>query len=208
MAGQRRSSAPLIRLGILRSAALLRANVGALLLVGSFTGFQFAVVLHLQEQRGWSEVETGLALAVIGIDAVLAPTLTPVLVQRFGTPKVVLGGTVLAVAAYASFLSLVADRAFAAMLPSFLLLGLAFALAYGPLTIAATEGVAEEEQGLASGILTMSFQFGAAIGLAVVTAVLVAAGIRAALVVPVVAAVLGVGVALLTVARSSVRTRT
>ena len=48
-------------------------------------------------------------------------------------------------------------------------LGLAFALAYGPLTIVATDGVDEHEQGLASGLLNVSFQFGAAIGLAVVS---------------------------------------
>ena len=61
------------------------------------------------------------------------------------------------------------------MLPTLILLGLAFSLAYGPLTIAATDGVAEEEQGLAGGLLNVSFQFGAALGLAVVTAVAVAA---------------------------------
>ncbi len=82
------------------------------------------------------------------------------------------------------------------------MLGVAFALAYGPLTIAATDGVADEEQGLASGLLTTSFQFGAALGLAVVSAVIVAAtadgspqaaleGYRAGLVVPLAAAVLG-----------------
>jgi hypothetical protein len=56
-----------------------------------------------------------------------------------------------------------------------LLLGVAFTLAYGPLTIAATDGTAASEEGLASALLTMSFQFGAAVGLAVVTAVVVAA---------------------------------
>jgi MFS family permease len=203
VAGQRRSSAPLIRLGILRSAPLLRANAGAMLLVGSFTGFQFIAVLYLQELRGWSEWETGLALAIIGVDAVLAPTLTPKLVDRFGTPMVVLGGFLLAVTAYATFLPLGADWTFPAMVPTFLLLGIAFALAYGPLTIAATDRVAEQEQGLASGILTMSFQFGAAIGLALVTAVVVGTesrgaldSFRAALVVPLVAAVIGAALSL------------
>lgn len=207
VAVQRRSAAPLIRLGILRSASLLRANAGALLLIGAFTGFQFIAVLYLQELRGWSEVETGLALAVMGIDAVLAPTLTPKLVERFGTPKVILGGFLFAVAAYAAFLPLGADWTFVTMLPTFLLMGISFALAYGPLTIAATDGVDEREQGLASGILTMSFQFGAAIGLALVTAVVVAAtdasgtpeavlhGFRTALIIPLVAAVIGVIVA-------------
>ena len=196
---EKRVASPLIRLGLLRNAALIRANVGAILLVGSFVGFQFIAVLYLQELRRWSELETGLALMVIGIDSVLAPTLTPWLVNRFGNGRVVFGGFVLAVVAYAAFLPF--GSTFAAMLPAFLLLGLAFALAYGPLTIAATERVAEEEQGLASGVLTTSFQFGAALGLAVVAAVLTAAdeltveGFRNGLVVPLAAAVLGVLVA-------------
>ncbi|TDW90073.1 MFS transporter [Kribbella pratensis] len=61
---ERRVDAPLIRLGLLRNAALIRANLGAILLVGSFVGFQFIAVLYLQELRGWSELETGLALMV------------------------------------------------------------------------------------------------------------------------------------------------
>ena len=87
------------------------------------------------------------------------------------------------------------------MLPALLVLGVAFALAYGPLTIAATDGVDEHEQGLAGGIRTTSFQFGAALGLAVVTAVVVTASgggplsydaLRAGLLVALAAAVLGV----------------
>jgi len=206
---EQRVSAPLVRLGLLRNVALVRANLGAILLVGSFVGFQFIAVLYLQELRGWSELETGLALMVIGIDAVLAPTLTPWLVNRFGNGRVVFGGFVLAALAYLAFLPL--GSTFAAMLPAFLLLGLAFALAYGPLTIAATERVTEDEQGLASGVLTTSFQFGSALGLAVVAAVLAAAGestvsgFRTGLVVPLAAAVLGILVAGIPV-RERVRT--
>ncbi|GAA1242715.1 MFS transporter [Pseudonocardia aurantiaca] len=200
---ERRSAAPLVRLGILRSAPLLRANAGAMLLVGSFMAFQFTVVLYLQELRGWTEIETGLALAVAGIDAVLAPTLTPWLVNKFGNARVLVGGLALAVVSYLLFLPVGADWSFLVMLPALLVLGVAFALAYGPLTIAATENVDDEEQGLASALLSTSFQFGAALGLAAVAAVIVAntaagtpeavlEGFRAGLVVPLVAGVLGV----------------
>jgi len=199
---ERRSVAPLVRLGILASAPLLRANASAVLLLASFMAFQFVAVLYLQELRGWSTVETGLALAVLGIDAVLAPMLTPLLVARFGNPRVLAAGMVFATLGYLLFLPVGPDWGFAAMLPSFLALGVAFTLAYGTPTIAATDGVADSEQGLASGLLTTSFQFGAALGLAVVSAVLVAAtagdspaavleGYRAGLVVPLVAAGLG-----------------
>src|SRR4030081_960110 len=109
-------------------------------------GFQFTVVLYLQELRGWSEIETGLALAVAGIDAVLAPTLTPWLVNRFGNVRVVLGGLLLAAVASLLVLPVGLDWSFVVMLPALLVLGVAFALAYGPLTIAATDGIADEEQ--------------------------------------------------------------
>jgi MFS family permease len=203
---ERRAAAPLVRLGILRSGALVRANLGALLFIGAFVAFQFVAVLYLQELRGWSALETGLALLVVGIDAVLAPTVTPRLVSRFGTAPVILAGMVLAAAGYALFLPVGLDWTYAAMLPTLLLVGLAFSLAYGALTIAATDDVAEEEQGLASGLLNVAVQFGAAVGLALAAAVNVAAtgdersaqalldGYRAALVVPVAAALLGAAV--------------
>ncbi|MFE6869330.1 MFS transporter [Kitasatospora sp. NPDC057692] len=197
---ERRSAAPLVRLGLLRSGPLLRANLGALLFAGSFFGFQFTVTLYLQDLRGWTPLQTGLALLAVGVDAVLAPTLTPRLVERFGTVRVILGGFCLAVLSYALFLPVGPDWSYPMMFPTMILTGLAFALAYGPLTIAATDGVAEEEQGLAAGLLNTAFQFGAALGLSAVTAVHLAAtgsggsgpdGFRAALAVPVAAVALG-----------------
>ncbi|TXS39855.1 MFS transporter [Streptomyces sp. OR43] len=198
---ERRSAEPLVRTGILRSGSLVRANLSAMLFAAGFFGFQFLIVLYLQELRDWSTLQTSFAMLVIGVDAILSPALTPRLVNRFGNAKVILGGLLLAVLAYGLFLPLGADWSYAAMFPGLIILGLAFSLAYGPLTIAATEGIAEEEQGLAGGLLYTAFQFGAALGLSAVTAVSVAAtheetpaalldGYRAGLLVPFVAAVL------------------
>ncbi|MCP3822906.1 MFS transporter [Streptomyces sp. A3M-1-3] len=204
VAVERRTASPLVRLGILRKAAMVRADLGALLFVGSFFGFQFVVTLYLQELRGWSSLQTAIALVVLGVDAVLAPTLTPRLVNRFGNARVIFGGFVLAIASYGLFLPVGMDWSYAAMFPTLILTGTAFALAYGPLTIAATDGVEEREQGLAGGLLATATQFGSAVGISAVTAVygLAAAGgdgspqstleaFRAALTVPVVMVVLG-----------------
>ncbi|GGY98279.1 MFS transporter [Streptomyces poonensis] len=198
---ERRTAKPLVRLGLLRNAATVRADLGAMLFVGSFFGFQFLLTLYLQELLGWSALRTSLALVVMGADAILAPTLTPRLVARFGNVRVALGGFVSATAAYALFLRAGADWTYAAMFPMLLLTGVAFALAYGPLTIAATDGVAEEEQGLAGGLLTTATQLGSAVAISAVTAVhgLAAASgsaspleaFRTALVVPVVMVALG-----------------
>lgn len=198
---ERRTAEPLVRLGILRSPGLLRANAAALLFSAAFFGFQFLVVLYLQELRGWSTLQTSLAMLVIGIDAVLSPTVVPRLVARYGNGRLIFGGLLLAALAYGLFLPLGADWSYLLMLPGLLLLGLAFALVYGPLTIVATEGVAEEEQGLAGGLLYTAFQFGAALGLAGVTGVAAGAaepleGYRAALLVPFASALVAAAVSL------------
>lgn len=201
VAVERRSASPLVRLGIFRSGALVRANLSGLFFAGGFFGFQFLVVLYLQELRDWSTLQTSFAMIVVGLDAVLSPTLTPKLVERFGNARVIFGGLLLAALSYALFLPVAADWTYPAMFPSLIILSLGFALTYGPLTIVATEGVKEEEQGLAGGLLYTAFQFGAALGLSTVTAVNVWAttssspsalldGYRAALWVPLAAALL------------------
>ena len=212
---ERRSSAPLVRLGILKSGALIRANVGAMSLTGSWFGFQFIATLYLQDLRGWSALETGLAIFPGGLlVALLAPRITPRLVERFGVSQVILAGLVSAVVAYALFLPIGLDSNYAtAMLPTFLLGGLGFALAYGPLNIAATNGIRPDEQGLAGGLVNTSFQFGGALVLAIVSAVIYAKtgsdgspetvldGYHAALFVPLIVSALGAGVTAIGLAR-------
>lgn len=213
---ERRSRHPLVRLGIFRNSGLVRANLSAAMLAGGFLGFQFLVVLFLQEELGWSVLETSLAMLVMGLDVIVAPLVTPKLVARFGHRRVALGGLVFALIAYALFLPVAPDWTYAMMLPSFLAIGLAFSFAYGPLTIGATEGIDEAEQGLAGGLLYSSFEFGGAIGLAAVSAVLVAlaesgaSGVevfRGAVIVPLVVAAIAVLVAAIG-ARPGVRRRT
>jgi hypothetical protein len=215
VARERRTAFPLVRLGILRSAALVRANLGAMSLFGGWIGFQFVATLYMQQLRGWSPLETGLAIFPGGlIVALLAPRVAP-LIARFGVTRLIGFGLASTVGAYALFLPIGLHSGYAAaLLPTFVLAGLGFGLAYGPLNIAATNGIAPEEQGLAGGILNTSFQFGGALVLALVTAVnnatarsarspqALLGGFRSAVVVSLVAAVLGVAA---TVLRGDVR---
>lgn len=175
VAWQRRAPQPLLPLRLFRSRELVRANGTALLFAGSFYGFQVLLTLYMQELRGWSPLQTGLAMLLMALDVVLAPVLTPRLVERFGVPRVIVGGLGAGALAVALFLGAQLDWVYAAMVPSMALVGVAFALVYGPIAIAATTGVAEHEQGVASGLLNTSFQFGAALGISGVTAVSVLA---------------------------------
>jgi len=170
---ERRSAHPLIRLGILRAAALARANVIAMAVFGGYVGFQFIGTLYLQSLNGWSALETALAFLPAGLlVAAGAPRIGPV-VERFGTGRVIATGMAAFVAGYALFLRIGAAPSYGALLlPTVLLIGIGFALSFPSLNIQATAGVADHEQGLASGLVNTSFQLGGAIVLAVVTAVI------------------------------------
>ncbi|MEV7397891.1 MFS transporter [Aeromicrobium sp. NPDC092404] len=202
---ERRVREPLVRLGIFRAGSVIRVNLVALLFSAAFFSFQFVIVLYLQELRGWSTLETSLALLIMAIDGLLAPTLTPWVVTRFGHASVLTAGVVAQAVSFLLFLPMTADWSYYAMLPGLVAMGLAFTLAYGTLAIAATDGVDDSEHGLAGGLLYTAFQVGAALGLAVVSAALVALAdggatglddYRAALLVPLVAAIVAVGVSL------------
>ncbi len=205
VAQERRTASPLVRLGILRNTSLVRANLAAMSLFGSWIGFQFVVTLYLQQLRGWSALETGLAIFPAGlIVAVVSPRMGT-LIGRFGVTRLVVAGLISLTVGYVLFLPISLDSTYAwGMLPTFILAGIGFALAFGPLNVAATSGVAAEEQGLAGGLLNTSFQFGGAVVLAIVTAVnnantgkgvshqAVLDGFHAALYVSVAAALIGI----------------
>jgi MFS family permease len=207
VARERRTAAPLIRLGIFRSSTLVRANFAAMALA-AWIGFQFIATLYMQQLRGWSSLQTGLAIFPAGLlVALLAPRVAPV-IARFGLVRPIVAGLASIGLGYVLFLRIGLDSSYAAMLPTFLLAGVGFGLAFGPINVAATSGVAAEEQGLAGGLVNTSFQLGAALVLAVVTAVVnanttgatpedVLAGYHAAVFVAVGAAVLGVAAMLL-----------
>jgi MFS family permease len=174
---ERRSRDPLVRLGIFRSAMLTRANVGAMVLFGSYVAFQFLVTQYLQIMAGWSALATALAFLPAGVLVAIASTRMGPVLDRFGPPKMIAVAFACLVAGYALFLRIgpIPDYP-AVILPSVLLIGAAFGLGFSSLNIQATAGVANQEQGLASGILQTSFQVGGAIVLAIVTAIVDAGG--------------------------------
>jgi MFS family permease len=167
-----RSAQPLVRLGILRSGPLVRANLGMATMFGAYVGFQFVGTLYLQTMHGWSPVETALAFLPGGIlVAIGSPRIGP-LVDRFGTARLIAVGMLSFLIGYALFLRFDASPSFVGlMLPTMLLLGFGFALCFPSSNIQAVAGIPDHEQGLASGLVNTSFQLGGAIGLAIVTAV-------------------------------------
>jgi MFS family permease len=169
---ERRAAQPLVRLGILRSASLRRANLGAMAVFGAYVGFQFVATLYMQTLLGWSALGMAFAFLPAGLIVAFGAPRIGALADRFGTERVIVVGGIAFVIGYALFLRIDEGSAYAAvMLPTMLLLGTGFALTFPSLNIQATAGIANEEQGLASGLVSTSFQVGGAVVLAVVSAI-------------------------------------
>jgi MFS family permease len=169
---EQRTRHPLVRLGILRSGHIVRANFGAMATAGSYFGFQFIATLYLQSVLGWSALETALAFLPAGLLVAFGSTRVGPLVDRVGTQPLIAVAFISFAAGYALFLRADMDPTYLTMvLPTMLLLGIGFALGFPSFNMQGTTGVADHEQGLASGLINTSFQVGGAITLAVVSAV-------------------------------------
>jgi MFS family permease len=174
---ERRSRDPLVPFGIFSSRALRRANIGAVALFGTYISFQFLVTQYLQTLAGWSALATALGFLPAGVMVVVLSARMASLLGRFGpAPLTALAFSCLVIA-YAVFLRAgVRPDYLAVMLPTTLLIGLAFGLGFSSLSVAATAGVPDAEQGLAASLFQTSFQVGGAVVLAIVTAVVDASG--------------------------------
>jgi MFS family permease len=170
---EQRTKHPLVRLGILRSGSIVRANLGAMATAGSYFGFQFIATLYLQSVLGWSALETALAFLPAGLLVAFGSTRIAPIATRFGTAPLIAGGFIAFALGYALFLRADLNPTYTTMiLPTMVLLGIGFALAFPSFNMQGTTGVADHEQGLASGLINTSFQVGGAITLAVVSAVI------------------------------------
>lgn len=170
---EKRVRHPLIRFSILKEGWVARANLSAVGLFGSYLSFQFIVTLFLQSVLGWSPLSMALALLPAGLLVVATAPFADKFIDRFGAPRLIVVGLAALTLGYILFLRVGTTPNYAVdILPSILLLGVGFALAFPSINVQATAGIRNSEQGLAAGLIQTSTQVGAALVLAVTTAVI------------------------------------
>jgi MFS family permease len=164
---------PLVRLGILRSWHLVHANVSGAIMAGGYFAFQFLATLYLQDSLGWSPMAMALGFLPAGLLVIASSTRIDRVLARVSTQALIATGLSSFLVAYALFLRVDPGLGYAALLlPTMLLLGVGFATAFPSINVQATAGVADHEQGLASGLVNTSVQIGGAVVLAVVSVIL------------------------------------
>ncbi len=162
---------PLIRFSILKEGWVARANLSAVGLFGSYLSFQFIVTMYLQSVLGWTPLGMALALLPAGLLVATSAPFADRLIEKFGATQLILAGLTAMGLGYVLFLRVGTTPNYALdILPSVVLLGVGFALAFPSINVQATAGIKDSEQGLAAGLIQTSTQVGAALVLAVTTA--------------------------------------
>ncbi len=162
---------PLIRFSILKEGWVARANLSAVGLFGSYLSFQFIVTMYLQSVLGWTPLGMALALLPAGLLVATSAPFADRLIEKFGATQLILAGLTAMGLGYVLFLRVGTTPNYVLdILPSVVLLGIGFALAFPSINVQATAGIKDSEQGLAAGLIQTSTQVGAALVLAVTTA--------------------------------------
>jgi EmrB/QacA subfamily drug resistance transporter len=167
---ERRSAAPLIRLGIFRLRSLTGSN-GAMLLVaaGLFAMFYFAS-LYQQQILHYSPLEAGFAFVPFTLGIIVGAGLSQPLIKRLGVRSVTYVGLTLGVAGLLYFTRLPTNGTYVRdLLPTIAITSIGMGLTFVPLTLLATTNIRPEDAGLASGLLNTSQQVGGSLGLAILS---------------------------------------
>ena len=166
------SRSPLVPLGIFRQRTLTAANIVGALLSAAVASMVFILTLYMQQVLGYSAWRTGLAFLPHALAAIIAAPLASRLVTRLGVKSTLVIGMALSMVGLLLLTQIsVQDNYFRNLLPGTVFVGLGIVTGIVSVTIAATSGVGDSEQGLASGLLNTSQKIGAALGLAILVAI-------------------------------------
>jgi EmrB/QacA subfamily drug resistance transporter len=165
-----RTTVPLVRLSIFRIRSLLTANISMFLAMSGMFAMFFFNTLYIQQVLGYGPLKAGLAFLPFSAGVMISAGLASQFAPRLGVRPVAAVGMLLAAAGLALLTQLPVHGSYAVnVLPSIVLSSLGMGAVFMPLTLIATTGLEDADQGLASGLFNTSQQVGGALGLAVLS---------------------------------------
>ncbi|MFF8983747.1 MFS transporter [Streptomyces globisporus] len=177
----RRGEGALLDVRLFGERALAGGSVTLLVVFGVQAGIFVVLFPFLQAVLGWSGLLSTLALMPMAVLMMTASGLAPQLAGRIGARATMATGIVLAGAGLALMAGIVSvDGGYLSVLPGMLAMGLGMGLAMTPSTEAITGALPRERQGVASALNDVTREFGTALGVALLGALL-SAGYRGAI---------------------------
>jgi predicted MFS family arabinose efflux permease len=163
---------PLVPVAILRRGTVAWGNFAGLLAFITETSLVFLLTLYLHKVLGFTPLAAGLSFAVLGIGTVIGGIAAPRLIGRLGPKRAIVTGFAVQTAAT---LPLVLLGPSSAWMPLLLVAtftgGVANLIAIVGFMVTATSGLPDAEQGLATGLATMSQQIGITMGIPIMSAI-------------------------------------
>ncbi|MET9788918.1 MFS transporter [Streptomyces canus] len=173
---ERKVSAPLVPLSVLGKRSVAWGNVAGLIAFATFTSLVFPLTLYLQEVLGYSALVAGLSFGFLGLGTVTGGVTASKVIGKIGTKRTLIVGGVLQTVFTGALVGLGDDRSWMwLMLVASFLGGVGNMLAIVGFMVTATSGLANHEQGLATGLATMTQQVGITMGTPIMSAVVTAA---------------------------------
>src|SRR5215510_4890410 len=171
---ERRAMTPLVAIGMLARPSVRWGNLAVLTIFSMEAGLVFLMTLYLQEVLRFGPLETGLIFGVPGLASVAAGVIAGQLVARRGARLVLLAALLVQGGFTAPLILLGTETAWLWLLIPALFVGfLGHITAVVAATVIATLEVADEDAGLATGLVTTSQRVAVTIGIPILGAVMV-----------------------------------
>jgi MFS family permease len=169
---ERTVAAPLVPVAILARRTVGWGNLVGLLAFLTETSLVFLLTLYLQRVLDCSPLRAGLSFAVLGVGTVLGGVAGPKLIALIGSRRAIGGGFVVQALATGA-LVLVGPSAgwIWAVLAATFVGGVANLVVIVGFMVTATSGLPDAQQGLATGLTTMSQQVGITLGIPIMSAI-------------------------------------
>ncbi|MFF3714053.1 MFS transporter [Streptomyces phaeochromogenes] len=177
----RRRDAALLDVRLFRERGLAGGSITLLVVFGVQAGIFVVLFPFFQAVLGWSGLLSTLALMPMAVMMMMASGLAPQLASRVGRRATMATGILLAGAGLALMAAVVSvDGGYPSVLPGMLAMGIGMGLSMTPSTEAITSALPRERQGVASALNDVTREFGTALGVALLGALL-SAGYRGAI---------------------------
>ncbi|HLH66463.1 MAG TPA: DHA2 family efflux MFS transporter permease subunit [Solirubrobacteraceae bacterium] len=172
-AWERRASAPLVPLGMLRVPAFVAGNATAFLMSGAIFGGAFMVTEYFQFTLGYSPLATGVRLLPFTMTPIFIAPLAGALSDRLGRRPLIVTGLALQAIGFA-WVALIGTpgASLLELLLALFVAGAGTSMALPTVPTAVLSSVPAAEMGKASGINNMMQRFGGVFAVAIESAVL------------------------------------
>ena len=177
LAYEPRRAEPIVDFRFFRSVPFAGANLSAVCAIAAMAGFLFLSTLYLQDVRGLSALQAGLAILPMPVVMALCAPLAGRMVARRGPriPLVIAGAAMTISSAALSRLTGSTEHLY--LIVTYGLFGIGAGMVSPAITNGVMAGVPKAQAGMASGMNSSSRQLGQSLGVAIVGSVL-AASIR------------------------------